>query len=228
LTTSPPPELAPSGTRMPPAVPVPDPVRTAAKFPDIVKPAGGAEPPIPSVEPPPVAKADLIQKADRNELEVKNSKASIDFVTLFISVFAVLGVLSAAGLLISMGRRAMRGNARFANSPAKRRSRLDQLLHKELETVVEPVTIPPGQSFFGRAVGPQRNRVDDGHPTGELHRPHIDAHAATEAGNDGKSPGLQATFRRTDGPESAAPASQAAVSAGGRRAPSRVQEEELG
>jgi hypothetical protein len=224
LTTVPPPEFPASA---PPTIPVsPKPLRTAANTVENRKRFSDPQAAVPPTESQTPANGDLVKKADRDERETKAPGASIDLMTLIITVFAVVGVLSAAGLLISMGRRALRGHRR-ADTPARRRSRLDQLLHKELEIVVENVAIPAGQTFFGRAAGP-RNRIDDLHPTDEMHRPHIDAEMKPGLGDAGPPPGARrSTVSRADGPESVRPMSPG-TSAGTPRSSSRVYEEELG
>jgi SLBB domain len=197
LTTVPPPPFPSAGTDGVAGSGSADGLRTAARSADVEKPDLRPQPPMPPAEKPTVD-GDLVRKADREESAADESKASIDFVTLVIGVFALLGVLSAAGLLISMGRRAIWGQARAARSPARLRSRLERLLHNEFEIVVEPMTLPSGQSFFGRAAGLPRNRIDDEHAPVDIQRPHIDAQAAAAKS---ATSATKATTRRTDGPQ---------------------------
>jgi len=197
LTTMPPPSF-PHGGNDSTAAGATHRLRTAARPADVDEPGMRSQPPMPPAEKAAIDR-DLVRKADRDENAEDDSKASFDFVTLVIGVFALLGALSAAALLISVVRRAIWGPPQ-AGSPAQRRSRLDQLLHNELELVVEPITVPSGESFFGRVAGPlrNRNRIDDEHAPADHQRPHIDSRAAAaQSAPAGKKPSI----RRTDGPQ---------------------------
>ena len=211
LTTVPPPELRgnagqsttdrQSRFKPPPGEPAPSsPVRVAentAAAGNDTKP-NRASVPSPDGVSTPANDGDLVRKADQSE-ESGEKSAGLDVVTLTIMVFAAFGVLGVAGLLVSIGRRAVRSRSKSENSPARHRSRLDQLIKNEIPLVEESVAIPTGQTFFGQSAGPQRLRVDEEHATGYLFQPHISGRSKPTSVKEEGRPGQG--VQRTDGPE---------------------------
>lgn len=156
------------------------------------------------------ADADLAAKADAREPVAADSKAAIDPLTMVVAIFAAFGVLSAAVMLWSMGRRAMVGPSETpATTPqtGALRTRLQRLLANEMDIREENIVLPSPLEFFGTPGGRPMLRSDTVEPIGP---PHF-APAPRETATAGWGP---ASALRSDPAEAAPPQPAMARSAG--------------